>query len=637
MGSKWFEAMCFGIGVLALGLLYPPWIAAQDGPAADGATDRFEAYLDGVVAAQFRDYALVGMTFALVRDGALVFSKGYGVADMDSGTPVLPGQTLFRPGSVSKLVTWTAVMQLVEQGLIDLDAPVADYIDQFELPNEFGQPLTMSHIMSHAVGLEDGGAGYLFAESADDLIGLATSLEVHMPSQVRAPGTYSAYSNWATSLAGLAVANVSGMSFEDYVAEKIFAPLGMTHATFEEPLPVSLAGDMAQGYITRSGGIDPLGFEFIKNFGPAGALSATAEDMARFIISHVSDGAYGDTRILQAVTARLMHSRLFVHDPRVMGMAHGFLEIERNGLRFIGHSGATIAFHSDLVLRPESDFGFFLSFNSSDGARARSAVTSAVIDYFYPASGEGGMSMEPLEGSAERIARVAGSYRGNRRSFTKLEGIFALAGDLVIAPGPEGTIVLPGIGSFGGRYIETEPHVFTKQGRQEQLVFETDESGRVSHMFLRSAPIVVADRLELWESAGTHQGVIVLALLAAFFVLLNSIRNRGRVRLNGPARWGKLGLDAASIGIIGFAAGIGLVSGTMDMVIFEFPPAGTGLVLILPILIATCTALGLVLLVPVWKSELCNVWQRLRYSYVALLYALLVCVFWYWNLLGWNY
>ena len=311
----------------------------------------FEAYLDGLMAAQFRDYRLAGATFALVRDGRLALSKGYGVASLENGEPVDPARTLFRPGSVSKLFTWTAVMQLAEQGRLDLQAPVSRYVDQFEIPEAFGVPMTMIHILTHTPGLEDGAAGFLFAASETDLVGLAESLAAHIPAQVRPPGTYASYSNWAVALAGLVVANISGMAFEDYVAVNILAPLGMSFATFEEPLPARLAPYMAQGYITEYGGVEPMGFEFISDFGPAGALSASAEDMARFIIAHVSGGATAEGRILSPETTARMHTRLFVHDDRVAGMAYGFYEILRNGKRFVGHAGDTIAFHSELWRR----------------------------------------------------------------------------------------------------------------------------------------------------------------------------------------------------------------------------------------------------------------------------------------------
>ncbi|MCW8196006.1 beta-lactamase family protein [Proteobacteria bacterium 005FR1] len=600
----------------------------------------FETYLDGVMTAQFNDWKLAGMTFALVRDGKLALSKGYGLASVESGRPVDPATTLFRPGSVSKLFTWTAVMQLVEQGKIDLDAPVSKYVHQFDLPEAFGAPLTMTHILTHSPGLEDGGLGFLFQDEAGDLVPLEESLAAHIPTQVREPGSYSAYSNWATALAGLVVANVSGMSFEDYVRTNILEPIDMRYASFEEPLPENLAEHMAQGYTSRYGGIVPLGFEFIGNFGPAGSLSASAEAMANFIIAHVNEGAYQETRILEPDTVKLMHSRLFGHDPRVAGMAHGFYEIFLNGERFVGHGGDTIAFHSLLLIHPETGFGFFLSFNTPEGARARAAVAAAIIDWFFPET-RGVLPAEPAEvlaGSQERIAKVVGAYRLNRRSFTQLEGVSALAADVTVAPAGDGQITVPSA-TGGALFNEVEPWVFRQQLRQDKLVFETDDEGNVTHAFIDASPVMVLDKLTFWEMASTHQLIMVLALLAALFVLINAIRNHGKISVGGGAKWARRSLILASASFIAFALGIGFViaAAQVEQIIFDFPPPGTAVVLALALLGSLFTLGSLAGLIPVWRSGDCNAWQRIRYSYVTGIFMLLVLVLAYWNLLGWNY
>ena len=249
----------------------------------------FGPYLDGIMAAVFEGGNIAGGVISVVYDGRLALSKGYGYADLESLTPVDPAVHLFRPGSVSKLFTWTAVMQLYEQGRVRLDAPIAEYVDQFPIPERYGA-ITLEHALTHTPGLEDGGAGYLFADSPDDLAPLAEFLGRYTPTQQWNPGEAPSYSNWATALAGLAVANVSGKSFEDYISEEILEPLGMQNATFDEPLPEPLSDQMATGYFDQGKGLEVLGFEYIKNFGPAGALSATGEDMARFVMAHLNHG-----------------------------------------------------------------------------------------------------------------------------------------------------------------------------------------------------------------------------------------------------------------------------------------------------------------------------------------------------------
>ncbi len=606
---------------------------AEDAELAEHAEyARFEAYLDGLVAAQFNDYKLAGMTFVMVKDGDIRLSKGYGYAHLDNLTPVDPATHLFRPGSVSKLFTWTAVMQLVEQGKLDLKADVSQYVDQFDIPNEFDTPLTMENLMTHTPGLEDGAAGYLFADEESDLRPLAEVLETYTPTQVARPGAYSSYSNWSTALAGLIVANISGQSFESYVDEHIFQPLGMNYATFDEPLPEGLARHMSTGYVEERGALEDFGFEFIKNFGPAGALSASGADLAPFMIAHLNGGRYGSVQLLQPDTVALMHSNLYGH-PGVENWAHGFYEYKRNGNRFITHGGDTIAFHSQLVLDPDERFGFYLSFNAGDGARARGAIVDGIIDYFYqPAPPD--HSPQAPEGSAERVADVAGAYRVTRRSFTKLEGVLGLAGDLTVQPGEDGTIIVPGPQQTI-RFVEVEPYVFQQVGGQSRLAFDTDDAGNVT---LAHLGVFSGQKLSFLAQASTHQLVIVLALLSALFVVINGVRTRGQTSA-GAARTGRRLLIAASSLLLVFVIGLGAVLSGLDMnrAVFDFPPAGVGPVLLLPLLFVLCTAGAIGYLVPVWRAAECGTWARIRYTWVTLIFIALGAVMYYWNLLGWNY
>ena len=600
--------------------------------------DRFEAYLDGLVAAQFRDYKLAGMTFVLVDANGIRLRKGYGVADVSTQEPVDPQRHLFRPGSVSKLITWTAVMQLVEQGKLDLDAPAQRYVEQFELPNAFDVPLTLTHLLTHTPGLEDGAAGYLFADEASELKPLATVLETYKPKQVRAPGTYSAYSNWATALAGLIVANVSGQPFEDYVREHIFEPLGMTQATFDEPLPARLQADMTTGYVEEDGALVEFPFEFIKNFGPAGAMSASADALGLFMLAHLNGGAYAGGRILAPETVRRMHSRLFGHHDAVDGMAHGFIEYRRNGQRFVGHGGDTVAFHSQLLLDPENGFGFYLSFNAADGVRARAALVDGVIDYFYPATSAAtttAAATSPGAASAERLAQVAGAYRINRRSYTKLEGILSLAADVQVVELDNGAIAL-GLQGQTSQFREVSPYVFEQVGRQERLVFDTSD-GPI-RLYIGSVPIVVADKVSTLTAASTHQLVIALALLAALFVIINAVRNRGQA-LAGAALWGRRAVFVTALFLLaGFVVfGVVLAGFDMNQAIFDFPVPGVGVALGLWLLGALGTVASAALLPGVWLAPECSGWARWRYTWVVLVFLALVAVLWYWNLLGWNY
>ncbi len=227
-----------------------PAPAAASAPATLTATDA-EAWLDGYMPYALKRGGVAGAVVVVVKDGQVLVEKGYGVSDTKTGAPVDPKKTLFRPGSVSKLFTWTAVMQQVEAGKIDLDADVNKYLD-FKIPPRDGKPVTMRNIMTHTTGFEETSKGLIVLEPKN-LPTLEHELKKWVPTRVFAPGTTPAYSNYGAALAGYIVQRVSGEDFDAYVENHIFKPLGMANATFRQPLPASLAPQMSKGYNSADG------------------------------------------------------------------------------------------------------------------------------------------------------------------------------------------------------------------------------------------------------------------------------------------------------------------------------------------------------------------------------------------------
>src|SRR4030095_12265782 len=170
------------------------------------------------------------------------FAKGYGWADVDKRIPVNPETTMFRIGSVSKLFTWTSVMQLVEQGKLDLNTDINRYLD-FQIPATYPEPITLAHVMTHTPGFEEDSRDLCTTDSAH-ITPMGKWLPTHMPKRVRPPGTFSSYSNWATATAGYIVERASGKSWDEYIEANILGPLGMEHTTGRQPLPAKFAADM---------------------------------------------------------------------------------------------------------------------------------------------------------------------------------------------------------------------------------------------------------------------------------------------------------------------------------------------------------------------------------------------------------
>ncbi|HEX4780989.1 MAG TPA: serine hydrolase domain-containing protein, partial [Usitatibacter sp.] len=362
-----------------LGVAWPCAAQPAASPAAKPLTAAdVEAWLDGLMPTALKLTGTPGVTLSVVKDGAVLFEKGYGYADIAKLTPVDPRSTLFRPGSISKLFTWTAVMQQVEAGKIDLDADVNKYLD-FQIPAFDGKPITMRNIMTHRTGFEEVVKNLIAFKGPGPSDG--ETVKAYIPPRIYPPGTVAGYSNYATSLAGYIVQRVSGEPFEQYLERHIFVPLAMKNSTFRQPLPEAMRANMATGYKDVDTPGD--GFEII-SMPAAGALSSTADDMAKFMIAHLDDGA----GLLKPETAKQMHEFVIRAFPDLNGSSLGFYEESLNGHRAIGHGGDTVYFHSELLLFPAEKVGFYMSVNASGragmGARMRYFIVPEFADRYFP-------------------------------------------------------------------------------------------------------------------------------------------------------------------------------------------------------------------------------------------------------------
>jgi CubicO group peptidase (beta-lactamase class C family) len=620
---------------------YRPVEAAAPRPSDDAglrSPEELEAFVDGFVGGELEAYHVAGLTVAVVKDGQLFFAKGYGRADVERRVSVDADKTLFRPGSVSKLFTWTAVMQLVEQGKLDLDADVNTYLTQFKIPATYAAPITLRHVLTHTVGLEDGGIGYLMVRSPDQIVPLAQSLARHMPARVRPVGTSceglsSSYSNWAASLAGLIVANVSGMSFEDYVEANILSPLGMDSSTFKEPLPEALEKRMSVGYTFKAGAFKPHGYEFIANFGPAGALAATATDMARFMIAHLHEGAAGDARILKAETTRAMHARVFSPHPAVSGSGLGFYEDYVNGRRIIGHGGDTNYFHSELGLLEEEGVGYFVSVNTGGkAALVPRHFVRAFMNHYFPARLP---VITPPDDFASRAGRYTGHYRAIRHSYTRFEKVFALLGGATVAATSKKTLVIPDIFGESAQYAEVAPAVFREVDGDKMVAFVEDDAGQVQGMVGQFAFIPFV-KLRWYEAPPFQFTLLGLCVLFFVMALVSALRHWKRDKA-GPraARWARRNLGLLGALNLAFAGGFVLIfAADMDDLVFALPK-GLYAVLTLPLIGLALTVLAAVLAVRVWRESFWT--RRSRLLHTAGVAAIAFVWFLnYWNLLGYR-
>jgi len=468
------------------------------------------AFLDGLVPQQLKREDIAGAVVVIVKNGSILFSKGYGFADVKKRIPVSPEGTLFRPGSISKTFTWTAIMQLVEQGKINLDSDVNAYLD-FQIPPTFGRPVTVRNLMTHTPGFEEV-IKDLMVDRPDQLPQLQPFVIAHSPNQIFAPGTIPAYSNYGACLAGYIVQGVSGLPFEDYIQKNIFKPLGITHGTFMEPLPDSLKPMMSNGYDVASEDAKP--FELVVPVpAPDGSLSITGTDMAPFMIAHLQNGRYGDARILQEQTAQTMHTRQFAMDQAVNGMALGFYQENRNGLQIIGHGGDLNYMHSDMHLLLDKDVGFFVSYNSSGKGELepRTALWQKFVDRYFPFT-EPRTQADPPQTNTS----VAGKYLSSRRAQTTiLRSLWWVLAEASVSQNSDGTIQVDAMKDFSGqpkKWRGLGNGQFREVNGQQLLVFKPDASGKMQ--------MITEDPIEIQQRVGWTENKTVLSVALGFTALV---------------------------------------------------------------------------------------------------------------------
>ncbi|MFT5211813.1 MAG: CubicO group peptidase (beta-lactamase class C family), partial [Flavobacterium sp.] len=469
-----------------------------------------EMFFDTTFEAQSRDHKLVGLTVAVVKDGEVVLKKGYGFADLENRIAVDPDKHLFRIASVSKPFTWLAVMQLVEQGKLDLDADIQQYLD-FDIPKTYEEPIRLRHLLTHTPGFEERATGG-FARSSGEVLALSEYLPKHLPSSVRAPGTFISYSDYGSALAGYIIERVSGVAWANYIDENIIKPLDMTNTNVFQPMSARHLSQHAKGYRYFDGRFESTDFWF-EHEAPAGIMSMTAEDMTHWMLMHLNQGRYNGVSLLKPETLAQMHSQLFLQHPSGKPVLHGFYRSDQNGTAIFGHGGDVNQFHSDLSFVPEHNLGIFVSYNSDPSARARSNVVPAFMNTFFPAP-----YPKVIEANKNvSIEDYVGSWTSTRRNHSSFEKLTLLVSQMNIRS-DDGELVLT---SQQGttRWIPVAQDKFRARYGNEHLLFYRDSQNKVSH-FSGEGGLGSFEKLSWYEARNLHlMGYLIVVILSSVYVL----------------------------------------------------------------------------------------------------------------------
>jgi CubicO group peptidase (beta-lactamase class C family) len=510
---------------------------ASPGPAAANGAHALtqadlEAFFDGIFPLQLERSDIAGTSVLVMKDGQVLFEKGYGFSNVKDKKPVDPNATIFRLASISKLFTWVSVMQLAEQGKLDIDADVNRYLD-FQIRPAFDKPVTLRNLMTHTGGFEEKITNIIVLDAKKQPT-LRDDLMKNQPMRLFPPGEVPAYSNYGVGLASYIVQRVSGEPFEQYVQNHIFKPLKMTHSSFYQPIQKELAGFVSEGYrgdTTKK----PVGFEMLNPVG-AGGLSSTAADMGRFGQALLNGGELEGARILKPETLAQMWTPQFRASEQMPPICMGFYQDWRNGLRWIGHEGDLIAFHSLFFVEPAQKIVLFVSYNSAGGGgRPRPELIDAFSDRYFP----GAPAVTPMKNWPSEMRDIAGTYQTTRRADSTKLRLGQLGGQTTVSVDKDGVLTVSGSKDMRGHAEK-----FKAVGKD---LWESEDQGRVyairdgSNRVVRLAvnfPGVQLERVPWYERQSWLIPVILSSLGIMVLVLVAFLIRVGRrIFLRKRPKW----------------------------------------------------------------------------------------------------
>ncbi|AFY46293.1 penicillin-binding protein, beta-lactamase class C [Nostoc sp. PCC 7524] len=606
-----------------------------------------EAFTDSIFNEEMPKSHIPGAVISVVKDGKLFFAKGYGYANAEKKIPVVADQTLFRVASLSKLFTATAAMQLYEQGRLDLGADVNQYLTTFQLQNPYPESVRVAQLMTHTDGTTKRRIG-LAARTAAQMQPLGKYLANYMPPVVRQPGRVYDYSSHSTTLLGYLVERVSGIPFTQYITDNILQPLKMRQSTFLQPPPPDLAENLAVGYQYRNGKLQAVPYLYF-NIAPAAAMSATATDMAHFMIAHLMNGRYENSQILKAETVQLMHQQHFTHHPKLPGTGYGFRERLENNMRMTGHLGSLRGYSSSLTLMRDRNIGIFIATNSINGVHGK--FLSRFLDHYFPVT----QQPEPLPSlklSQKQLNHFTGTYRDleyPRHTFVKLTAPFE---HMNIFKNDDGTLQIRTPSFFfrgdapSFRLLPVEPLLFKRTEDDAFTAFGEDSNGQIAFAFNPLWPKIGAyERIPWYETIGVQlaiAGFCVFVFFSASLMwlvrpLIDFLKGKpflDRQKFN-PA-WMIAGLISTLnlVFLIGLPLSLWLI-GAWKLVYGV--PAVVVALFCLPLVTTPLTIVLALLTVLAWRNKNWSLGVRSHYSLVTFAASIFIPFVMYWNLLGFQF
>jgi CubicO group peptidase (beta-lactamase class C family) len=425
-------------------------------------------FMDSIAEEHIGKNNTTGIAYALVQNGALITTKGHGLADIDENRP-FSSETSFRIASVTKLFTATAVMQLHSKGLVELDRDIRHYLPNFNYTSIEGDSLTLLNLLTHTGGFEDKNLKRRTQDPSEQ-ISLEEYLYNEMPKRVAKAGETFAYSNHGLALAGLIVEKVSGKAYCDFVQTELLSPLKMVNSTFD----VQEATNFAKSYKKESEEWETVPYDYIHTK-PSSMLISTAADMARFMNFHLQADSKNDGILVSDASFSEMHHQQFTHHPQLPGVALGFFEAYQNGLRLLRHGGTATNYGSFLCLIPEKGIGIFITHNGGDESLSKGIVEQFINRFFPDIHSERTWN----KNTTGLLSEINGEYIMNRFSQTTIEKLNLLfAYKVKIEVTGDSSVSL-----WGQEFKEIGPLLFENTEVNWKIGFGEDQKGEIAWFY----------------------------------------------------------------------------------------------------------------------------------------------------------
>ncbi len=609
-----------------------------------------ESFLDSFVTEKMKNDNIPGMVFVLVKDGEIFLSKGFGFSNLKSKAPMNPKETLVYLASATKPFTAAAVLQLAGKGKLDLHRDVNTYLEQFKVDNNFPQPVTLAHLLTHTAGFDDKNIGYI-AHHQSGQQEMREYLAANLPPRVMPAGQFSSYSNHGFGLAGYLVERVSGLSYAQYVEENIFNPLAMIDSQVSLPLSPDKQKRLAVGYDYdyRVGGLVPCDLGY-RNIPPAGSITTTAADMANFMTAILQKGRFNETVLLEEPEHAKMVSQQFTHHPELPGFTYGFYELKKKDLRLLTHAGGFIGYSSQIFLFPSRRMGIFVASN-----RARFNIYQVLLDKFvtrYLSGSQAAETQPPnkFELGKHELLRFNGMYQYTRYSRKSIEKIAIWDSQIRVEAGDGNFITIYPPRSRPIKYVPVKPLVFKHEKRDARIVFKEDEKGEITHIF-SSLPGVglpaAYEKLSWTDDVRIQRTILIILLLIYITALLgwpiSGLIRRFFGRKRGPAvnsnKRATVAVWLNSFLAVVFLMGIdGLIgNGLYRQKLVWGMTMEMNVLLWVPFLIIALTAAAGWFTYKTWKERSRSLTGSILYTIVFAADVPLIAFLIHWNLLGFIY